>query len=270
VKSAPELAASLLARASAGEERKGQGPCLEQLAAHRGPSKGLKQKYEKLMSDRERLLKRWMVTAKVRSWRALADAAQVSMYQVRLLRQGNLDRLRLDAIGRIAKALNVTPIDLLGMANNADNTKPASDQSPAQRLAPDVHAAELVQLQQEYHRLKTRLESEREQLLAEFQRSSLQILEPWLLNWYKAVAAAQHNPHIPATNLLPLLRPLDQLLEHWAVEQIAPIGEEVVYDPQWHQLAWGHAQPGDRVKVTMPGFRHQGRLLHRAQVSIVQ
>ena len=66
MKSAPELAASPLARASAREERKGQGPCLEQLAAHRGPSKGLKQKYEKLMSDRERLLKRWMVTAKVR------------------------------------------------------------------------------------------------------------------------------------------------------------------------------------------------------------
>ncbi|HEY9690552.1 MAG TPA: nucleotide exchange factor GrpE [Coleofasciculaceae cyanobacterium] len=220
------------------------------------------------MSDRERLLKRWMVTAKVRSWRALADAAQVSMYQVRLLRQGNLDRLRLDAIGRIAKALGVTPIDLLGTANDP-NTPAAADRPLSHGLAPDAHAAEIVQLQQEYHRLKTRLENEREQLLQEFERSSLQILEPWLLNWYKAVAAAQHNPQIPATNLLPLMRPLDRLLEQWSVEQIAPIGEEVAYDPQWHQLVRGNAQPGDRVRVVMPGFRHQGRLLHRAQVSLV-
>lgn len=220
------------------------------------------------MSDRERLLKRWMSAAKIRSWRSLTELARVSMYQVRLLRQGNLDRLRLDAIGRIAKALGVTPIDLLSMADSsAAQSSPGL--LPMDDQAPESHAAEIVQLQQEYRRLKTRLESEREQLLEEFQRSSLQTLESWLLNWYKAVAAVRHNPQIPATNLLPLMDPLDRLLEQWSVEQIAPIGEEVAYDPQWHQLVRGTAKPGDRVRVAMPGFRHQGRLLHRAQVHLV-
>jgi hypothetical protein len=34
-------------------------------------------------------------------------------------------------------------------------------------------------------------------------------------------------------------------------------------------LVRGTAKPGDRVRVAMPGFRHQGRLLHRAQVNLV-
>lgn len=124
-------------------------------------------------------------------------------------------------------------------------------------------------LQQEYQRLQAQMEEQRQSLMQEFQLSSLQVLESWLIQWPTAAYAAGQNPQMPAVKLLPLLRPVEQLVQQWGVEAIAPVGTELPYDPQQHQLMELTAQPGDRVKVRYTGYRQGDRLLYRAKVSPV-
>ncbi|MCG9884736.1 MAG: helix-turn-helix transcriptional regulator [Cyanobacteria bacterium] len=204
-----------------------------------------------LTHDASRQLKQWMRQAGIRSWRTLAEAADLSLYQIRQLRAGDIERMRLGTIDRVARVLQVSPVSLIS-AVTADRATGGT--------------GDLVQLQQEYERLKAQMASDRETMALRWQQEALATLEPWLLGCYTAADAARQNPQMPARTLLHLMQPLDRLLHTWDVEQIAPIGEELAYDPQWHTLTKGHAEPGDRVRVTMPGFRHRRKLLHRAHV----
>jgi molecular chaperone GrpE (heat shock protein) len=132
-------------------------------------------------------------------------------------------------------------------------------------------AASLAALRQEYQRLQQQLEHQRELLMQEFQQSSLQVLESWLVQWPTAAYAAQQNEQLPAVRLLPLVRPVEQLLQEWGVEAIASVGSELPYEPQWHQLMEGTAQPGDMVRVRYTGYRIGGdKLLYRAKVSPIR
>jgi molecular chaperone GrpE (heat shock protein) len=124
----------------------------------------------------------------------------------------------------------------------------------------------LAELRQEYDRLQTQLTQQKQELWQEFQQSSLQILESLLLQLPTAAYAAQQNPQAPAVKLLPLLRPIDRLLQEWGIEQIAPVGAEIAYDPQQQQLMEGTAAVGDRVRVTHTGYRQGDRLLYRLKV----
>lgn len=51
---------------------------------------------------------------------------------------------------------------------------------------------------------------------------------------------------------------------------IAPVGSQIPYDPQLHQLKQGTAQPGETVQVTHVGYLQGKRLLYRATVSLVE
>lgn len=143
-------------------------------------------------------------------------------------------------------------------------------------LQPATSPGSQQEYQQEYQRLQAQLNEQRETLRQEFQRSTLQTLESWLLQFPTAAYAAQQNPQIPATRLLPLMRPIEQLLQEWGVESIGSVGDEVPFDPQQHQLMDGMANEGDLVRVRYVGYRQgekataQYRLLHRAKVSPVK
>ncbi|MFM7580736.1 MAG: nucleotide exchange factor GrpE, partial [Microcystaceae cyanobacterium] len=73
-----------------------------------------------------------------------------------------------------------------------------------------------------------------------------------------------------AQKLLPLVRPLANLLKQWQVEAIAAVGETVNFDPQWHQ--WLETEnlpePGTPAVVRYVGYRQGTKLLYRAQVSL--
>jgi len=119
----------------------------------------------------------------------------------------------------------------------------------------------------EYERLQRQLEDQRSHLHQEFQQATLQQLESLILQLPTALYAAQLNPQVPASRLTPLLRPLDQLLSAWGIEAIAPVGSEVPYDPQRHQLMEGIANVGDLVNVRYTGYVQGEKLLYRAKVS---
>lgn len=179
------------------------------------------------------------------TFRALRDRTGITEKQLVKLRQGQLQQLRLDTLIQFATRLEMSLSDLLALF----------ELIPANTI------------QKEYDRLQTQLTEQRETLLQEFQQSSLQTLEPWLIQWSAAAYAAQQNPQAPAVKLLPLLRPIEQLLQQWGIEQTAIVGSEVAYDPQQHQLMGGAAEPGDPVRVRYAGYRQHDRLLYRAKVS---
>ncbi|NEP44751.1 MAG: XRE family transcriptional regulator, partial [Okeania sp. SIO2H7] len=61
--------------------------------------------------------------------------------------------------------------------------------------------------------------------------------------------------------------PVEQLMEEWGIEAIAPVGSEVAYDPRLHQLMEGSVEAGEMVRVRFAGYRQGEKLLYRAKVS---
>ncbi|WNZ43835.1 helix-turn-helix transcriptional regulator [Leptolyngbya boryana CZ1] len=181
----------------------------------------------------------------IKTFRELRDRTGISEKQLLKIRKGEFQQLKLETLTQFAIKLELSLADLLALFE----------------LIPS--------LQKEYDRLKAQLSEQRETLLQEFQQSSLQTLEPWLLQWSAAAYAAQQNPQAPAVKLLPLVRPIEQLLQNWGIEQSAIVGSEIPYDPQQQQLMGGMAEAGDLVRVRYAGYRQGERLLYRAKVSPV-
>ncbi|MBD2127966.1 helix-turn-helix domain-containing protein [Microcoleus sp. ZQ-A2] len=199
-------------------------------------------------------LQQLMQQAGVSSFKALSRKAAVSERQVRRLRQGQIAQMRVETLLKISQVLQVSMTELLtifGDTQSVDVLNSPTDMS------------------QEYQRLQQQLHEQRETLMQEFQQSSLQVIESWLLQWPTAAYAAQQNQQLPAVRLLPLVRPVEQLLQEWGVEAIASVGAEIPYDPHLHQLMEGTAQPGEAVRVRYIGYRQAEKLLYRAKVSPV-
>jgi DNA-binding Xre family transcriptional regulator len=197
-------------------------------------------------------LQQLMQRTGVSSFKALSRKAGVSERQVKRLRQGQVAQMRVETLLKISQSLQVPLSELLATFGE---TKLAGERDSQ------------TDLKQEYQRLEAQLEQQRETLMQEFQQSSLEVIESWLVQWPTAAYAAQQNQQLPAVRLLPLVRPVEQLLQEWGVEAIASVGSELPYDPQWHQLMEGTAQPGELVRVRYTGYRVRGKLLYRAKVS---
>lgn len=189
----------------------------------------------------------------VTSFKQLSQLAGVSEKQLRRLRRGQILEMRVGSLQKLAEVLQVPIGQLIAQFSGAIAT---NDDSQA--------------LREECKRLQQQLANQRETLEQEFQQASLQVLESWLLQWSAAKAAVQRNPQLPANRLLPLVKPVEELLQRWGVEEFVPVGEETLYDPQWHQLLEGTAKPGERVVVRYAGYRQGAKLMYRAKVSPVQ
>lgn len=199
-------------------------------------------------------LQQLMQQVGVSSLKALSKKAGVSERQLQHLRQGKVAQMRLDTLLKVSQTLQISLDDLLA---NFGETQLA--------VEPDSQK----DLQQEYQRLQAQLEQQRSTLMQEFQQLSLQVLESWMMQWPTAAYAAQQNQQLPAVKLLPLVRPVEQLLAEWGVEAIASVGSEIPYDPQLHQLMESTAQPGELVRVRYTGYCQGEKLLYRAKVSLI-
>jgi molecular chaperone GrpE (heat shock protein) len=237
-------------------------------------------------------LQQWMQQVGFSSFRALSQAAGVSEKQIRQLRRGEIAQMRMATVLKLSQALGLSPLELLEVVGKGEGKREKAEGRGGEResgRAGDGRMREekkgegkrekaegemggssgLEELQREYDRLQAQLTQQRQVLWQEFQQTSVQILESLLLQLPTAAYAAQQNPQVPAVKLLPLLRPLEQLLQEWGIEAIAPVGSEVAYDPQWHQLMEGTATVGDLVKIRYTGYRQGETLLYRAKVSPV-
>jgi DNA-binding Xre family transcriptional regulator len=223
-----------------------------------------------LQQDYTQQLQQLMQRLGFSSYKQLSQSCGVSQKQLRRLRSGQLLQMRVETLLKLAQALQVSVSELLEMFSSASaQLNPAADNTETSTLLERDAAQTVEALRQEYQRLQQQLENQRETLIQEFQQSSLRVLEPWLVQWPTAAYAAQQNQQLPAVRLLPLVRPVEQLLQEWGVEAIASVGSELAYDPQWHQLMEGTAQPGESVRVRYAGYRLRGNLLYRTKVSPV-
>lgn len=208
-------------------------------------------------SNYTHLLQTLMQQVGINSFKALAEAAGVSPKQLMRLRRGEIAQMRLATILKLAQVLQL-PVEVL-IANFSIGT--ARSQTDAKTI--DT-------LKQEYQRLQNQLEQQKQTLLQEFQHSSLQVLESCLLQLPTFELKVKENPDLSATKLLPLMRPLQQLLQQWGIEQVATVGEKIPYNPQLHQLLKGNAQLGDLVIVRYTGYVQGDKLLYRAKVSLIE
>jgi DNA-binding Xre family transcriptional regulator len=208
--------------------------------------------------DYSETLQLLMQQAGLKSLRELSRKAGVSRWQVQQLRSGKALQMRGENLLKLSEALQVPFNDLLSQFSQGE--------FPTQQTADPT--ADMTSYQAEYDRLKTEMAQQGEALMVEFQQSCLQIMESWLKQWPKAVYAAEKNPQLAAVKLLPLMRPIEQLIKSWGVEAIAPVGSQVSYDPRWHQLIQGTAEPGQMVTVKSPGYRQGDKLLYRSEVSL--
>lgn len=203
-------------------------------------------------------LRSLMAAAEIPSFRALARQAQVSDWAVRQLRSDRITAMRLDLLQKIARALHLSLPELLEHFGVIDAEPPAVGASPD---------ATVAALQTEYRRLQDQLQQQAATLQQQFQAEALAVLESWLLQWPTVTHAVEKNPDLPASRLVPLVQPVQNLLAQWGVEAIAPVGATVPFDPQLHQLMNGDVEPGTPVRVRYTGYRQGARLLYRAQVS---
>lgn len=213
------------------------------------------------------VLRGLMNAAEISSFRALSQQAEVSEWAIKQLRKGAIAQMRMATLQKIASALRIPLVTFLEnfgvVAAGAVTPQFPQEAEPSQALE------RIAALEAEYERLQTQLEHQEVQNHQSWQQEALAVLEPWLLQWPTVVNAVAKNPELPASRLVPLVQPVMNLLEQWDIEAIAPIGAEVPYDPQHHQLMEGSAEPGDAVKVRYAGYRQKETLLHRAKVSPV-
>lgn len=196
----------------------------------------------------------------ISSFQALCQQAGVSRWQVSRLRQGHIRQIRVEPLLKIAQVLRVSLEELL-LSFGSTAVVPSHGDKP------DNKEKESLVLRQEYQRLEQQLLQQRQVLWHEFQQATLQSMESFLLQWPTAAYAAQNNLQAPAVKLLPLVRPVEQLLLTWGIETIGPVGAVTPYDPQIHQLMEGNTQPGNPVKIRYVGYRQDAKLLYRAKVS---
>ncbi|NEQ36539.1 MAG: nucleotide exchange factor GrpE [Okeania sp. SIO3I5] len=199
------------------------------------------------------LLKKFMDQGSISSLKELSQKAGVSELQVMRLQRGLASRMRVDILLKISQGLGITLTELL------TNFAP--------ELIRKLPETSTSALEQEYNNLQKELEQQKQFLMQEFQQSSLQILESWLQQWPTVVQKVKQNPRLAAVKILPLLRPVEKLMEVWNVESIATVGAEVPFDPKLHQLMEGSVQKGEMVKVRYTGYKQGDKLLFRAKVS---
>ena len=199
----------------------------------------------------------------ISSFKALSRAAGVSERQLLRLRQGKLEQMRVEVLLKLSPVLQMPLSELVTTFSTVELLQQKT--APTQELL-----QEIADLRTEYDRSQQQIEQQQEILLQELQQSSLQLLESLLLQWPTAAQKAQENPQLAAVKIVPLVqKPLEKLLQAWGVEAIAPVGAELPYDPQLHQLMEGTAQPGEKVKVRYTGYLQGEKLLYRAKVSAV-
>lgn len=200
--------------------------------------------------DSTHLLLQLMRRVGISSFKSLSQASGVSERQLLYLRRGEVQRLRLEVFEKLAQALQVPVGELLTTFTGVGEGT--------------------TELRQEYQRLQAQLQTQQQELRQEFQQAGLDVLESWLKNWPLAISKVQDGSLTDPMTLVRLVQPVEKLVQQWGVERLAAVGDRVLYDPQWHTLTNGSAQPGDRVIVKRPGYRQGDKLLHRTQVSPLQ
>jgi transcriptional regulator with XRE-family HTH domain len=216
------------------------------------------------MDDRTETLRQLMKLAGISSFQILSDRTGVSRRAIDTLRKGNAATLRYADLAKIAEILQIELTELIAtcitLSPNPESPNPQDPNS------------EINSLREEYQHMQNQLACQKQDLRSQFEREVIQQLESLILQLPSAAYAAQTNPNMLAKNILPLLRPIDVLLQKWGITAIGAVGAQVTYDPQKHEFIDGNDQgdqieEGDMAIVRYVGYMQNEKLLYRARVS---
>jgi DNA-binding Xre family transcriptional regulator len=212
-----------------------------------------------LYQEKQQKLAELMQNAGIHTLDELSDRSGVSAWQLARVQHGLLNKMPTEILLKLSQALGVSPNDILGQLLPEANLEPKISQK-----------AQIYSSKPENESLEERLGKERQIIEQEFQQSSLEVIESWMLQWPTAVALAKKNPELSAAKLLTLVKPVMDLLKRWGVEPLCQVGEQIAYDPMYHELMEGEASVGDIVSVRYIGYTQGSKLLYRAKVSALQ
>ena len=209
------------------------------------------------MDDRTEILRLLMKQVGISSFQILSERTGISRRAIDTLRKRNAATLRYADLAKLAEVLQIEVTEVIAKFISDSN----NPQSPI---------IEVAALREEYQRLQQKLELQNVELRSQFERETIQQLESLILQLPSAAYAAQQNPNMLAKNILPLLRPIDALLQKWGITAIGAVGKEVNFDSQKHQLMEGsdEIKVGDVAIVRYVGYMQGEKLLYRARVSI--
>ena len=215
-------------------------------------------------------LRQLMQQANIANFQQLSQVSGVCQWQLNRLLVGLLPKLPIEDLLKLSQAFNL-PLEQLLLEFKTAQSLSEDWEIASQGMLVNTDT-NTESLQQEYKQLQEQLDQQKEQLQQEFQASSIAALESWLLQWPTAAIVAQKNPAISAVKLLPLVKPIFELLKQWGLEMKGTVGEVLPYDPQFHQLleGGGNAEPGEPVIIRYVGYYHHHKLLYRAKVSPVK
>jgi len=209
------------------------------------------------MGDRTETLRQSMKLVGISSFQILSDRTGISRRAIDKLRKGNAATLRYADLTKLAEVLQIEVNELIAKFISEPSNSEAS-------------ISEISALREEYQRLQQKFDQQKQELRSQFERDTIHQLESLLLQLPSAAHAAQNNPNMLAKNILPLLRPIDALLQRWGITAIGSVGAEVAYDPHKHQLIEGgdEIEDGSLVIVRYVGYMQGEKLLYRARVSL--
>ena len=209
------------------------------------------------MDDRTEILRLLMKQVGISSFQILSERTGISRRAIDTLRKRNAATLRYADLAKLAEVLQIEVTEVIAKFISDSNN-------------PESPILEVAALREEYQRLQQKLEQQKLELRSQFERETIQQLESLILQLPSAAHAAQQNPNMLAKNILPLLRPIDALLQKWGITAIGLAGKEVNFDSQKHQLMEGsdEIKEGDVAIVRYVGYMQGEKLLYRARVSI--
>jgi molecular chaperone GrpE (heat shock protein) len=209
------------------------------------------------MDDRTEILRLLMKQVGISSFQILSERTGISRRAIDTLRKRNAATLRYADLAKLAEVLQIEVTEVIAKFICDSNN-------------PESPIIEIAALREEYQRLQQKLEQQKFELRSQFERETIQQLESLILQLPSAAYAALQNPNMLAKNILPLLRPIDALLQKWGITAIGSVGKEVDFDSQKHQLMEGsdEIKEGDIAIVRYVGYMQGEKLLYRARVSI--
>ncbi|MFN4831995.1 MAG: helix-turn-helix domain-containing protein, partial [Pseudanabaena sp.] len=201
------------------------------------------------MDDRTEILRLLMKQVGISSFQILSERTGISRRAIDTLRKGNAATLRYADLAKLAEVLQIEVTEVIAKFISDSNN-------------PESPISEIAALREEYQRLQQKLELQKFELRSQFERETIQQLESLILQLPSAGYAAQQNPNMLAKNILPLLRPIDALLQKWGITAIGAVGKEVNFDSQKHQLMEGsdEIKEGDIAIVRYVGYMQGEKL----------
>ncbi|MFN9226902.1 MAG: helix-turn-helix domain-containing protein, partial [Pseudanabaena sp.] len=201
------------------------------------------------MDDRTEILRLLMKQVGISSFQILSERTGISRRAIDTLRKRNAATLRYADLAKLAEVLQIEVTEVIAKFISDSNN-------------PESPISEIAALREEYQRLQQKLELQKFELRSQFERETIQQLESLILQLPSAAYAAQQNPNMLAKNILPLLRPIDALLQKWGITAIGAVGKEVNFDSQKHQLMEGsdEIKEGDIAIVRYVGYMQGEKL----------